>query len=166
MIRLIPLLTAMAGATPVLADIPTACTAASTFDGAVAQLEAEGWQVQARDADLTDAQTDALAWTLMTRYVASDTGGENPADLLDLQRRAAPGLLLRQDTDTTRGRVLLDGDNALTVTQTRTIPGRVERVCRLASAAAAPEGITAMDTQGFEGAPETLAEIVTILPEE
>ncbi|MEM8823685.1 MAG: hypothetical protein AAGF30_08760 [Pseudomonadota bacterium] len=157
----------LALATPALADIPTACTETPGFDDAIAQLEADGWQVQDRDAQLTETQVDAVAWTLMvTRYVGGgDTGGQDTETLLDLQRQAAPGLLLRFDTDTTRARVLLDGDDALTVTQTRTIPGRVERACRLASTAEPAAGIEPLDATGFDGAPTTLAEWITVLPE-
>lgn len=158
----------LALATPALADIPTACTEMLGFGNAIAQLEADGWRLLDRDAQLTEVQIDALAWTLMAmRYVGGgDTGGQDTEVLLDIQRQAAPGLLLLRDTDTTRARVLFDGDDALTVTQTRTIPGRVERVCRLSSAAEeAPAGVTPLDTTGFDGAPATLAEIVTVLPE-
>ncbi|MCK0168163.1 hypothetical protein MWU52_11415 [Jannaschia sp. S6380] len=153
-------------ATPALADLPAACTQAPTFAAALAQLEAGGWQTQPRDATFTQAQTDALAWTLMTRYVGTDTGGEEIATLLDLQRAAVPGLLARVDGDTTLSRVLLNGDDALTITQTRTAPGRIERSCRLASAGPAPAGLDLIDTSGIEGAPATLAETLTILPEE
>ncbi|MEM7644458.1 MAG: hypothetical protein AAF366_18325 [Pseudomonadota bacterium] len=156
----------MAFAPPAFADVPTACTETPAFADAIAQLEADGWQVQPRDAQLTEAQIDALAWTLMAmRFIGGDTGGQTTETLLDLQRNAAPGLLVRVDTDTTRARVLLDGDDALTVTQTRTIPGRVERVCHLASTGPAPDGVEPIDTTGFDGAPATLAEWRTVLPE-
>ncbi|MEM8850422.1 MAG: hypothetical protein AAGE03_10340 [Pseudomonadota bacterium] len=167
MIRLMLAFAALTFATPALADIPTACTETPAFDDAIAQLEADGWQLQTRDTQLTEVQTDALAWTLMAmRFVGGgDTGGQPTEVLLDLQRQAAPGLLLLRDTDTTRARVLLDGDDALTVTQTRTIPGRVERVCHLSSMDPAPEGVEPLDTTGFDGAPAILAEWITILPE-
>ena len=165
MILRILAVTAIAGL-PAWADIWDACTSALAFDAAIAELEAGGWQPQDRGAAFTDAQTDALAWTLMTRYVGTDTGGEDVATLLDLQRSAVPGLLVRVDTDTTRSRVLLNGDDALTLTQTRTASGHVERSCRLSSAGSVPAGFDDVDTQNIEGAPATLAETVTILPEE
>ncbi|SFJ39746.1 hypothetical protein SAMN04488095_2739 [Jannaschia pohangensis] len=145
---------------PSSADVTDACAVTAAFPEAVAQLEGEGWTVLTRDADLTPEQIDALAWTLMTGYIAGDDGGEDIATLLDLQRKAVPGLLLRRDTDTTRSRVLVQGNDALTLVQTRTIPGRVERVCRLA-ATEAPEGLDLIEA---EGAP-ALAEITTVLPE-
>ena len=156
--------------TPAAADIATACAGTSTFPDAVTQLESEGWTVLTRDSDLTEAQVDALAWTLMTGYLAGDDGGEDIATLLDLQRRSAPGLLARRDTDTTKSRVLTDDDSVLTIVQTRTLPGRVERICRFATtgnaAADAPVGLTIINTTEVDGAPETLAEIATVLTEE
>jgi hypothetical protein len=144
------------------ADPLAACGAGPAFPDAVAALEAEGWSVLPRDARLSEAQTDALAWTLMAHY-AADTGGEDVETLLDLQRAAAPGLLARVDGDESRARVLFREGDVLTIAETRTPPGRALRVCRTAGAHA--HGLPPVDTARLDGAP-ALGELLTILPEE
>jgi hypothetical protein len=131
------------------------------FGLAVAALEASGW---AQAEALTDAQRDALAWTRAVTYIQGDDGGWTPEELLALQRRAAPGLLRRVDTETTRSAVLTRGDEAMTVTETRTAPGLVERRCRIATAAPLPD-TDPIDTTGWPGAP-ALADLTFIFPEE
>ena len=131
------------------------------FGDALAALGAEGWTPATA---LTDAQTDALAWTRAITYVTGDDGGLTPDQVLDLQRAAAPGLLRRVDTDTTRSAVLIRGDEAMTITQTITAPGRAERRCRLATAAPVA-GTDPVDTTGWPGAP-VLADLTFTLPSE
>ena len=152
---LIVVFTAPASADPSLACAPV------RLDAALAALDTAGWTRATDPATLTDAQVEALAWTLLTPYL-TDSGGEEMATLLDLQRAAVPGLMRKVDTETTRARVLLAGDEVLTITETRTLPDRVERVCRVAGALSVPEGTTLLDTSDLSGAPATLAE-VTIL---
>ncbi|TFL19215.1 hypothetical protein [Jannaschia formosa] len=131
------------------------------FDAALAALEAQGWT---RAEALTPAQADALAWTRAITYIEGDDGGRTPAEILELQRKAGAGLLRRVDTDSTRSAVLTRGDEAMTLTQTVTAPGRIERQCRLATAAPVP-GTDPIDTTGWPGAP-LLADLTFIFPEE
>ena len=147
-------------ATPASADIRSACAEAPSFDEALAELRMDGWEAQDRDSAFSVDQTDALAWTLVIPDLTGDSGGESPEALLDLQRASVPGLLLRRDTDTTKSRVLLQGDHALTIVQTRLLPGRVQRACRVAMADAV-EGLEVIET---DGAPR-LAQIIAVLPE-
>ncbi len=139
----------------------TPCAGTAPFDDTLAALEADGWTIASEPGALAP-HIDRLAWTLMLPYLADD-GGEDIATLLDLQRRAVPGLLAKRDTDATRARVLIRGDGAMTLTETRTTPDRVERTCRIARDATAGPGT--IDTSTFPDAP-ALTEIATILPEE
>lgn len=157
------LLLAFSTASSARAEIGGACRTGD-FSAAIATMEAEGWNVLTADATPAPEQIEALAWILMAGY-AYDQGGEEIATLLALQRRAAPGLLRRVDTDAMRSRVLTQGGDALIVTETRIASGRVQRTCRLASAVAAPSGFETIDIIDLEGAP-TLAESVTILLQE
>jgi hypothetical protein len=132
-----------------------------SFADALAALQAEGWT---RAETLTDAQRDALAWTRAITYFQGDDGGRTPDEILALQRAAAPGLLRRVDTDTTRSAVLTRGDEAMTITETVTAPNRRERQCRIATAAPLPD-TPLIDTTGWPGAP-ALADLTFIFPEE
>ena len=152
-------------ATPALADLKTACTETLAFGDAVTRIVADGWTPATDAANLSDVQIDALAWTLMIPYITGDRGGEATETLLDLQRRTVPGLFAKRDTESTRARVLLRDGAALTLTETRTLPGRTERVCHFALNTADDEALGQLDTSGFEGAPAVLGQIITILPE-
>ncbi|WP_146204788.1 hypothetical protein [Jannaschia seohaensis] len=132
--------------------------AEAAFDDALAALRAEGWEVA---TDLTPAQADALAWTRAITYIQGDRGGRSPAEILDLQRKAGAGLLRRVDTETTRSRVLTRGDEAMSLTETVTAPNRIERQCRLATAAPIP-GAPPVNTAGWPEAP-ALADLTYVL---
>ena len=131
------------------------------FADALAALETEGWTVAEA---LTDPQRDALAWTRAITYIQGDRGGRSPEDILALQRAAAPGLLRRVDTDTTRSAVLTRGDEAMTLTETVTAPNRIERQCRLATADPLPD-THPVDTSGWPDAP-ALADLTFVFEEE
>ncbi|WP_298436698.1 hypothetical protein [uncultured Jannaschia sp.] len=131
------------------------------FANALAALQADGWTVA---TELTDTQAEALAWSRAITYMTGDDGGLSPEQVLDLQRRAAPGLLRRVDTDSTRSRVLIRGDDAMTITETVTIPGQIERQCRLATGASLDD-VQPVDTTGWPGAP-VLADLTLTFPQE
>lgn len=156
---------AVAGTGPIVptasADTASVCSGTTAFSETLAALQSDGWTLTTEAPD----DRDLLAWTLMIPYVNGDRGGETTETLLDLQRLTVPGLFAKRDTDTTKARVLLRDGGALTVTETRTLPDRVERVCHVASQDTAVAVTGALDTSGFDGAPEVLAQIITILPE-
>ncbi|MDB2407148.1 hypothetical protein N9W17_01270 [Jannaschia sp.] len=132
---------------------------APSFDTTLAALQSDGW---AETQTLTPAQTEALAWTRAITYITGDDGGLSPAQVLDLQRAAAPGLLKRVDTDTTRSAVLTRDTDAMTITETQTAPGLRERRCRFATAT--PIDAPAIDTTGWPGAP-ALADLILTFEE-
>ncbi|WP_308916068.1 hypothetical protein [Jannaschia sp. LMIT008] len=152
---------------PARADGPGACTTAPTFDAVLSALAGEGWSPIDTP---TDAQADTLAWALSASYLAGDTGGETPDAIHALQRRAVPGLARKVDTDTTRTRLLADGaGGAMILTQTRTMPDRVERTCQIAAGSPfpnAPSGMLAFDASAIPDAPRTLIVTHTVLTEE
>lgn len=136
------------------------CPGDTPFDVALADLQAQGWTRQTVPSALAP-WTDALAWTLMLPYLSGDGGGEGADTLLDLQRRAVPGLLRKVDTDTARARILTRDTSVMTLTQTRDTLGQTTRSCRVSAATAmAPEGT---DFSAAPGAPATLFEVVTVL---
>ncbi len=161
----VPLLTAPTVALALLAapasaftDSLTGCDAA-TLDGTERFLAGQGYVRVEDPSRLTPAQTTNAAWTLMPTYLdasgrRADRGGEDVATLLDLQRRAVPGLFRRVDTDAARLRLHVRGDDVITIAET-VADGRTERSCRLALGAAATDVVSAgaLDTGGHPDAP-------------
>ncbi len=162
---------ALVAAAPAFAGSLAACDA-PTLERATDALVAQGYVRPAAASDLTDAQADGAAWTLMAAYLdvegrRADRGGETVGTLLALQRAAVPGLFRKVDSDEARFRLLVRDDDVVAIGETRQPDGRIQRSCRLALGASSPDapGLPAHDARGHPDAPAGgLFASVTILP--
>ena len=137
-------------------------------------LRDQGYERVQEFSSLTPSQSDNVAWTLMDAYLdqgdrRADRGGEDIDAILDLQRRAVPGLFRKVDTDATRFRLYVRGDDVMTISEADAGDGSTRRTCRLALGLSSADVVSAtrLDTEGHPDAPARgLYTSSTILPEE
>ncbi|MEM1152427.1 MAG: hypothetical protein AAGI03_18120 [Pseudomonadota bacterium] len=85
-----------------LEDVVRPCLAPEgQLEQLVSDLQSEGWQlVQTPEDDLIDE----LAWIQSWYYLSGDTGGTSLDNILEIQRKAARGLLRKKDIPQSKSR--------------------------------------------------------------
>ncbi|WGI23451.1 hypothetical protein [Amylibacter sp. IMCC11727] len=91
-------------AAPALALDTSACfQPATTLTSVTDDLAKDGWETT---TDRSDLVIEHLTWTGMPQYFAGDSGGQSLANVLDMKRMSARGILRKKDLPDAQTRIL------------------------------------------------------------
>ena len=97
------------------------------IDAVLDGLQDEGWIVS---TPVTDDVVNALAWNLIARYFAGDSGGASLQDIYDLQQTTMRAYVNKQDIPASKSRVLTRDTDAVHVLWRKNIAKVIEIECR------------------------------------